>query len=281
MRKILNILWMIIIIIIVILSIDKIFREDASIFERLIRRDSVAFEKIKNANSIEKYQTFIRKFPNSEYAKTAESNINKLFEDELSMAKMDTAKIRSFIGKYSTNYRFHEQYKKAHIETALNRINKIYQEEENRYWSTDLKAWNRANDVNSLDAYKKYIAKYPHGNYADVVEKRIIDLEVDNIMADSSNGTLPSMDKISSNNSIYSSVEIENNTSHILTVLYSGIDSKRIVIQSKKKERILIKNGGYRIAASVNSAGVRSFAGQENLTGGEYSVSYYISHSGY
>lgn len=42
-----------------------------------------------------------------------------------------------------------------------------------------------------------------------------------------------------------------------------------------------LKSGSYRIVASVDASRVRNFAGKEDLTGGSYSVSYYISTSRY
>ena len=76
-------------------------------------------------------------------------------------------------------------------------------------------------------------------------------------------------------------IEIYNNTSYALTVRYSGPMSKKIVLNSKETKIINLNSGKYRVAASVNNPNVQSYAGEEELTGGGYSVVYYIITSIY
>ena len=73
----------------------------------------------------------------------------------------------------------------------------------------------------------------------------------------------------------------KNDTQYTLTLLYSGTESKRIVISSYDSQGVQLKSGSYRIVASVDARRVRNFAGKEDLTGGIYSVNYYISTSRY
>ena len=68
-----------------------------------------------------------------------------------------------------------------------------------------------------------------------------------------------------------------NGTSYTLTILYSGPDSKRLVINAGGTKSVRLKNGQYRVAASVSAANVSNYAGSENLNGGSYNVDYYIS----
>ena len=78
-----------------------------------------------------------------------------------------------------------------------------------------------------------------------------------------------------------SSISIYNRTSYNLTLLYSGPDSKRIVISPNQTGYITLRNGSYKIAASVSASNVRNYAGSENLRGGSYSAEYYIVTSRY
>jgi len=112
--------------------------------------------------------------------------------------------------------------------------------------------------------------------------KKIIDLEVADVFRSGNYGQLPSMDKTRYGKSTYTTVAIKNDTQYTLTVLYSGMESKRIVISSYDSQNVQLKSGSYRIVASVDDASkVLNSAGKQDLTGGIYSVNYYISTSRY
>jgi hypothetical protein len=80
----------------------------------------------------------------------------------------------------------------------------------------------------------------------------------------------------SKEDNLLNSIEIFNNTQYILTIRYSGIESKKVVMSPKQRTSLSLKNGNYRIAASVNASNVRNYAGNENLSAGEYTSEYYI-----
>ena len=149
---------------------------------------------------------------------------------------------------------------------------------ENLAWNTEPKAWKQATSENSLSAYKKYKSLYPNGAHIGTCEKRIIDMEVAIIYA-GDHGTLPEMDRTGYGGGSTSSITVTNSTSYVLTLLYSGVDSKRLVLSPGKTSTIRLKNGSYRVAASVSASNVRNYAGSEQLQGGNYSVDYYISTS--
>lgn len=143
--------------------------------------------------------------------------------------------------------------------------------------------WDKACRINTVKSYKDYTEKYPFGDYIETAEKKMIDLEVDNIFK-GDYGQLPPMSKSSygySSNSTSNSIEIYNNTQYTLTIRYSGVESRKIVIPSRKETTITLKSGNYRITASVNASNVRNYAGKENLTGGDYSSEYYIQTETY
>ena len=147
---------------------------------------------------------------------------------------------------------------------------------ENQRWNTEAKAWSTAKNENTISAYKKYKNLYPNGAHIPQAERKIIDLEVANVFA-GNHGSLPSMDKTSwgSGPTVY--ISVKNSTSYILTLRYSGPDSKKIVISPGGTSSVTLKNGKYKVAASVNASNVRNYAGVEDLSGGSYSVEYYIS----
>ena len=146
---------------------------------------------------------------------------------------------------------------------------------ENQAWSTESKAWRQATSENSISAYEKYKSLYPNGAHIGICEKKLIDLEVSRIYA-GEHGTLPAMDRTGYGGGSTSYITVTNSTSYTLTILYSGSDSKKLVIGAGKTKFVRLKNGQYRVAASVSASNVSNYAGTENLLGGDYSVDYYI-----
>lgn len=150
----------------------------------------------------------------------------------------------------------------------------------NEIWGTEESAWAYACEMNKADTYEEYESLYPDGNHFSEAEKRAVDLRVNSIFG-RDHGTLPAMNKTGYGGGTTSTVVVENATSYVLTVFYSGNDGKRLVIQPNGRQSVVLTNGNYKIAASVNSSSVRSYAGTEDLTGGEYNVKYYIQTTRY
>ena len=149
-----------------------------------------------------------------------------------------------------------------------------------RLWSTDSQAWKTAQKQNTLTAYNRYLELFPKGAHAKAADKKVIDLSVTNIFA-GDHGTLPGMDRTSYSSSGSNIITVSNDTQYTLTLLYSGPDSKRLVLSPHSSGSVRLPNGTYRVAASVAATNVRSYAGTETLSGGGYDVSYYISSSRY
>lgn len=161
-------------------------------------------------------------------------------------------------------------------EEIIEQLKAKAREEAERAWKKEGSAWQMAKSMNTSFGYEKYLNLYPHGAHA----KAAIDHLVDGVMS-GSHGELPSMEKTGYSTGSTSRLQVSNDTQYTLTLLYSGTsDSKRLVLSPHQTRSISLKNGRYRVAASVSAANVSSYAGSEELTGGEYSVSYYIS-SGY
>ena len=146
---------------------------------------------------------------------------------------------------------------------------------ENQSWDTESDAWQSALSVNTISAFTKYQSLYPKGAHIKQCEKKLIDLTVSDIFA-GDHGDLPEMDRKGYGGGSTSYIKVTNSTSYTLTLLYSGPDSKRLVVPAGKTSSIRLKNGNYRVAASVFASNIRDFAGNETLHGGKYSIEYYI-----
>jgi hypothetical protein len=147
-------------------------------------------------------------------------------------------------------------------------------------WNTEAAAWQTALKNNNIRSYQLYIELYPSGKHKDLADKKLIDAQVAQTFA-GAHGTLPSMDKTSYSGGSTTYISVYNRTSYTMTLLYSGVDSKRLVLAPNSEGNLRLKNGSYLIAASVNASDVSDYAGNEDLDGGSYEVEYYISTSSY
>lgn len=225
------------------------------------KKEKKAYEITIKTNTDSSYIAFMNEFKKGEYFKKVDSI---LWERTLNSADFDY-----YIKNVPKSYENEEHFSEAN-KILTERAIKI----EESKWKTDSDAWTRAQEINTAISYKKYIEKYPNGIKIEQAKKLIIDREVDNIFK-GDYGELPTMDKTSEGQGKTSNISVYNNTSYTLTLRYSGLESKKIEISSQSRGNITLKNGQYRIAASVNG-NVRSFAGTENLTGDSYNVEYYI-----
>ena len=156
----------------------------------------------------------------------------------------------------------------AHKDLATQRLNDL--REENK----DL-AYQNASKANNSQAWKQFLKDYPNHPEKNKIEETIINLEVNEIFA-GEYGEIPPTQLVGNKNFKESNIDIKNDTRYTLTLRYSGPEIKRFDIPPGETITINIKSGQYRVTASVNAAGVRNFAGNENLNG-EYSSTYYIA----
>jgi len=220
----------------------------------------IAFEQ----NTIESYNNYLKKFPKGKFSYTAINKIDEINEEKIilpiwkSTIRINTYKaFNDFLDKYPYS---------TYSDLAKEKLIEI---EEND--------WEKAFTLNSIKLLSDCIKKYPYSYNIDDAEKKIIDLEVDKIFK-GDYGQLPPMSKNNYNYSASStnSISIYNRTKYTLTVRYSGVESKKIVLIPGERTTISLKFGNYRIAASVNAANVRNYAGSEYLSSGEYSSEFYI-----
>lgn len=163
-----------------------------------------------------------------------------------------------------------------HSQYVDEKVKELEQAMKERDWGSEDTAWKRASELDTKDAYQRYSAMYPQGAHIAAASTRLIEIQVNDVF-NSDHGSLPRMKHVDEDDdSPVSIIVVENATGQPLTVMYSGTESKSIVIVPGGKEVVSLKNGFYRIAASVPAANVRPYAGSEVLTGGRYEAGYCI-----
>lgn len=228
-------------------------------------KEKFAWENAVRIGSIDSYKKFIKDFP---YSRKVQNAYEKIKEIETILPLWDKALISNDKEDFKTIIKLHpdSQYSKL-ADFELKKIDK--------------EAWEKAVAINTIQSYKYYLNNYD-GKYIAEAQKRIIDLEVDEILK-GNHGKLPPMDKahVSSSYTNNNTIEVFNNTTYTLTVWYSGPKSIKVIIPSKQRKSISLPNGNYRVAASVNAQDINNYAGSEKLEGAEYSVDYYIKTTYY
>jgi hypothetical protein len=224
-----------------------------------------AWSNVKGTETIKDVQSFRNNYPDSRYDKDVTNLIEYLDtyhrEWENITESPSVEMIQAFIDQYSG------------MELTVQAEQKLVELDET--------AWQKATGEDHIIGYEEYLEMLPEGLHADEAEKRIIDLEVKKVFG-GKYGSMPPMDRVSTfGYSNTNDIEIFNNTSYTLTILYSGPNSKRIDIQQKNRMSFALPNGKYKVAAWVSNPGIGKFAGTENLEGGRYSVEYYIRTSYY
>jgi len=154
---------------------------------------------------------------------------------------------------------------------------KEFDEEMNeRKWKNEDTAWERACELDTQEAYQRYIAIYPNGPHRGEANRRFIDIQVNDIM-NNAHDELPDIFHVApDDNSPTSTVLIVNHTDYVLTVYYSGIDSKSILINPGSRAALTLTNGSYKVAASVPPSHIRPYAGRTQLSGGRYETGYWV-----
>lgn len=217
----------------------------------------------QTTNPIQKLQEFAGKNNKTDYQDKARLFIKSICDSLYNVAEHNS----TILGW--------KQYQRVVPTNYFRDSNEKIEEIENQAWNTESKAWKQAISENSISAYEKYKSLYPNGAHIDICEKKLIDLEVSRIYA-GEHGTLPAMDRIGYGGGSTSYITVTNSTSYTLTIWYSGLESKKLVIEAGRTKSVRLKNGQYKVAASVSASNVSNYAGSENLLGGNYSVDYYI-----
>jgi len=90
-------------------------------------------------------------------------------------------------------------------------------------------------------------------------------------------GELPEAHHVHADNEAHvAEIEITNQTSYTLTVLFAGPTSRRATVPSQREQRLALATGAYNIAAEVNAPDVEPFAGSDSFEGGVYDYTFII-----
>lgn len=145
-----------------------------------------------------------------------------------------------------------------------------------RKWGTESHAWITASYNDTEEAYDKYLELYPRGIHHNIAEQRIIDFRVATFFR-RGYSKLPALTKTSSGSGAVSKITATNNSNCKVVLMYSGPDSKRLILAPYETKSISLANGEYKIAASIYSDTFKGYIGTETLTGGGYKASYFFS----
>ena len=142
----------------------------------------------------------------------------------------------------------------------------------------DEQTWMRAKSVNTNEAYENYQKLFPTGRYFKEAKKKILDQEVETILAGDYQ-SLPAMNKSESlPGSKLNEITIKNITGFTLVIIYSGPVSEKIEVKDGSMYVVKLPNGQYNITATLSSDLIGSFVGKENLTGGKYETKFFLGY---
>lgn len=223
------------------------------------------FEAKEFINAKEKFQALVERHPDMPQTIEAKKYL-KIIDEEISWSSALSSDDIATVDNYLQNYPKGKYTSKAKAKKAT--LKELNQKQ----------AYDNASSQNSSYAWKKFLEDYPNHPEASAIKKKIIRLEVDEIIGNSKTGSMPSFEQYGNYGySENSTVEIKNNTGCELTVRYSGPDVKMITIPQGSSRTVYLSSGSYKVAASACGA---NYGGSEDLHG-SYGSTFYISHSRY
>lgn len=209
---------------------------------------------------IEKYQILREEFPNTEELRKS----GPFFEDAIKEHEWKTATSEDTKRAYEDYIENSESGK--YLSEAKTRIEIIKKEQ-------FLQSLKDAQDRNTVRAWRTFLDDYPDYEKKNQVERKIIQLEIDEIFSNSSTGRLPESNRTGSYGTSNSSVTVNNSTRYQLILRYSGPSVTKVSIPAYGTRTVSLSSGNYKVTAS---AGGLNYAGTEYLSG-SYESKYYIS----
>lgn len=162
---------------------------------------------------------------------------------------------------------------KAYTDESLDELNRKMEE---RDWGSEDTAWIRACEKNTRQSFERYMALYPNGAHIAEAEQKLIISKITETLNNTHN-ELPDIKHLEvDDESLTSTVYIQNNTIYPLTVYYSGFQTKGTVIPASGSATITVENGEYKIAASVPPHHIRPYAGKTSFSGGKYEIGFWV-----
>jgi hypothetical protein len=228
---------------------------------RWLREDDVWQEALavlaeNQGNQIEYFRDYVRIYPDGKYLDQAKRQVTSLADERwLAIAgSRSMSELRDFKERYPES---------TQLAAAEARIQQL------------LDDWKWVREQDSLEYYRGFVARFPAHAQTPWMEKRIIDLEVEEIAA-GDHGQMPQPQRLATGGNT-AEVDIENQTEYELTVRYSGTASMKLIVPKHGRRRISLSPGTYRVTASAAAANVRDYYGKEAMRGGRYSYGFYIT----
>jgi hypothetical protein len=216
------------------------------------------WEEISRTASRKEIAQFLRNYPETSKKDAAKAKDLAIVED--AWKKVSKERSVRVLGQFITDHG-----DTARSRDAEKRIQELYDDYD----------WVREQD--KLAYYQSFAKKFPNHPNRKLIEKRIIDLEVQDIAA-GEYGQMPKAEALTYGGTS-SVLDVENKTGYVLTVRYSGPDSQKLVVPVGETRSITLSPGNYKVGASVEAAHVRNYYGSDTLQGGTYSSSFYIVSS--
>jgi hypothetical protein len=230
----------------------------------LLTKGKAFYDAKEFVKSKEKFEALVERHPDMPQTLEAKKYL-AIIQEEISWDKASKSNSIETVDDYLQNFPKGKYTTKAKSRKSELKASNLKQEYDN------------AVTENTSSAWKNFIENYPNHPQASAIKKKIIRLEVDEILGNSQTGAMPASQQYGNGHSSNSTVEIKNDTGCELTVRYSGPDVKMVTISAGSSQTVYLSSCSYRVAASACGS---NYGGSEDLHG-KYGSSFYISHSRY
>ena len=148
---------------------------------------------------------------------------------------------------------------------------------DNYVWEQDSTAWVAVLDLNTIEDYERYLKEYPGGIYAKEAEANLVDLLFAGVYKRKTEA-FP-FPHYSSGAGKTTLVKVTNNTENELTILYRGVEKKRVIVAQGETGSIRLQNGSYVFATILDDTKIAPKVGAASYNGGTFSFSIGVTQS--
>jgi hypothetical protein len=268
-------------------------------------KSETEWNRIKDFNNVGVFETYVKSFPNSVYKDMAAAKVQALNSNspssnlmalKASVSPSDNFRVQKNMSRQNEPQKAEKPENKdvgADKWFQANSLNTIeaYQDflkefpkhkfsplAKKELALFDEQTWMRAKSANTNEAYENYQKLFPTGRYFKEAKKKILDQEVETILAGDYQ-SLPALNKSESlPGSKLNEITIKNITGFTLFIIYSGPVSEKIEVKDGSMYVVKLPNGQYNITATLSSDLIGSFVGKENLTGGKYETKFFLGY---
>ncbi len=238
--------------------------------ERLSERIEALWANGKPWASVDEIESFLRDYPEKDRSGEVATTIQRLRNEararENARADDDAWTSAAGSNEYDSYARYLERFPQGrHHREAEQAIERFESD-----WE-----WVQARD--ELEVYQRFLARVPGHEEKDSIERRIIELEVESIMAGNPGELTPADAIVLGGDEVR--IAVENLTSHFLTVRYLGPTLVRVTIAPHQQQVVVLEPGRYTETASVPPSSIRDYAGVHVYEAGLYAHSFYVQET--